>query len=200
VGIKVHSRAILAFIWDEGWWPASRASHFIPDCSWIERWVRTGERVNFVKTITSLSSIRKLDPETLTSNLQPSLHYWWEKHTHTHTKKHTHTNTPTNTPTNIHTHTHTRAQTHTHTKTHIHTHTPTQRHIHTQIHILGRSQWWRGLRHELSSPAPTLRSWVRILLEAGMFVCVYSVCVVLCVGSGLAAGWSPVKGVLRTVY
>jgi hypothetical protein len=25
-----------------------------------------------------------------------------------------------------------------------------------------RSQWPRGLRHELSSPAPTLRSWVRI--------------------------------------
>jgi hypothetical protein len=35
----------------------------------------------------------------------------------------------------------------------------------------GRSQWPRGLRHELSSPAPTLRSWVRIPLEAWMFVC-----------------------------
>jgi hypothetical protein len=33
-----------------------------------------------------------------------------------------------------------------------------------------RSQWPRGLRHELSSPAPTL-SWVRILLEAWMFLC-----------------------------
>jgi hypothetical protein len=30
----------------------------------------------------------------------------------------------------------------------------------------------RGLRHELSSPTPTLRSWVRIPLEAWMFVCV----------------------------
>jgi hypothetical protein len=35
-----------------------------------------------------------------------------------------------------------------------------------------RSQWPRCLRHELSSPAPTLRSWVRIQLEAWMFVCV----------------------------
>jgi hypothetical protein len=38
--------------------------------------------------------------------------------------------------------------------------------------LFGRSQWRRGLRHELSSPAPTLRSWVRIPLEAWMFVCV----------------------------
>jgi hypothetical protein len=29
-----------------------------------------------------------------------------------------------------------------------------------------------GLGHELFSPAPTLRSWVRIPLEAWMFVCV----------------------------
>jgi hypothetical protein len=33
-----------------------------------------------------------------------------------------------------------------------------------------------------------------------MSVCVYSVCVVLFVGSGLATGWSPVQGVLLTVY
>jgi hypothetical protein len=33
-----------------------------------------------------------------------------------------------------------------------------------------------------------------------MFVCVYSVCVVLCVGSGIATGWSPVQGVLPTLY
>jgi hypothetical protein len=31
-------------------------------------------------------------------------------------------------------------------------------------------------------------------------VCVYSVCVVLCVGRGLATGSSPVQGVLPTVY
>jgi hypothetical protein len=31
-------------------------------------------------------------------------------------------------------------------------------------------------------------------------VCLFCVCVVLCVGSGLATGWSPVQGVLPTVY
>jgi hypothetical protein len=39
----------------------------------------------------------------------------------------------------------------------------------------GRSQWSRGLRHELSSPARTLGSWVRIPLKAWIFMCVYSV-------------------------
>jgi hypothetical protein len=43
------------------------------------------------------------------------------------------------------------------------------------------SQWPRGLRHELSSSAQTLGSWVRIPMEAWMSVCVYSVCAVLCV-------------------
>jgi hypothetical protein len=51
----------------------------------------------------------------------------------------------------------------------------------------GRSQWPRGLKHEISSPPRTLGSWVRIPLEACMSVCVYSVYVVLyrerpCVG------------------
>jgi hypothetical protein len=36
-----------------------------------------------------------------------------------------------------------------------------------------RSQWPRGLRHELTSPAQTLGSWVRIPLQAWMSVCVY---------------------------
>jgi hypothetical protein len=63
-----------------------------------------------------------------------------------------------------------------------------------------RSQWPRGLRHEMSSPAWTLGSWVQILLEAWMFVCLYSVFVLSCVGSGLATGWSLVQGVLPTVY
>jgi hypothetical protein len=31
-------------------------------------------------------------------------------------------------------------------------------------------------------------------------VCLFCVCVVLCVGSGLATGWSPVQRVLSTVY
>jgi hypothetical protein len=36
----------------------------------------------------------------------------------------------------------------------------------------------------------------------GMDVCMrlFCVCVVLCVGSGLATGWSPVQGILPTVY
>jgi hypothetical protein len=54
--------------------------------------------------------------------------------------------------------------------------------------IMGRSQWPRGLRHELSSLARTLGSGVRIPLKAWMSVFVYSVYVVLCVGTGLAAG------------
>jgi hypothetical protein len=47
------------------------------------------------------------------------------------------------------------------------------------------SQWPRVLRHELSSLARTLGSWVRIPLEACMSVCVYSVFVL---GSGLPTG------------
>jgi hypothetical protein len=39
---------------------------------------------------------------------------------------------------------------------------------------LCRSQWPRGLRHELSSPAPTLRWWVRIPLRHGC-LCVFCV-------------------------
>jgi hypothetical protein len=44
------------------------------------------------------------------------------------------------------------------------------------------------LRQELSSPSATLSSWVGIPLQAWKSVCAYSVCVVLCVGSGLATG------------
>jgi hypothetical protein len=65
-----------------------------------------------------------------------------------------------------------------------------------------RSQRSRGLRHELSSLARTLGSLVRILLKAWMFVFVrlFCVCAVLCLGSDLATCWSPVQGVLPTVY
>jgi hypothetical protein len=45
----------------------------------------------------------------------------------------------------------------------------------------------------------TLGSWVWIPFVAWMSVCVYSVFVLSCVGSGLATGWSPVQGVLPTV-
>jgi hypothetical protein len=37
------------------------------------------------------------------------------------------------------------------------------------------TQWPRGLRHELSSPAPTLGSWGRIPLRHGC-LCVFCVC------------------------
>jgi hypothetical protein len=43
------------------------------------------------------------------------------------------------------------------------------------------SQGPRGPRHELSSPAKTLGSWVRIPLEAWVSLCVYSVLVLSCV-------------------
>jgi hypothetical protein len=70
----------------------------------------------------------------------------------------------------------------------------------TQSSAAGRSQWPRGLRHELSSLSQTLGSCVRIALKTWMSVCVYSLCAVLCVGRGLARGWSPVQGILPTVY
>jgi hypothetical protein len=66
-----------------------------------------------------------------------------------------------------------------------------------KVHInWRRSQWPRGLRHEPSSLARTLGSWVRIPLEVWMSVCVYSVFVL---GSGLETGWSLVQGVLPNV-
>jgi hypothetical protein len=45
------------------------------------------------------------------------------------------------------------------------------------IAAIGRSQWPRDLRHELTSLARTLRSRARIPLKAWMSVCVYSVSV-----------------------
>jgi hypothetical protein len=57
-----------------------------------------------------------------------------------------------------------------------------------------RSQWSRGLTHELSSLVRTLGSWVRISVEACVSMCIYSVCVVL------ATGWSLVQEVLPTLY
>jgi hypothetical protein len=68
--------------------------------------------------------------------------------------------------------------------------------------LQGLSQWPRVLRHELSSLARTMKSWVRIPIKAWMFgVCMrlFCVCVVLCLGSGLATSWSPVQGVLLSV-
>jgi hypothetical protein len=65
-----------------------------------------------------------------------------------------------------------------------------------------RSQWPRGVRHELSSLDPPLGSWVRIPVKVWKFgVCMrlFCVCLVLCLGSGLVTGWSLVQGVLPTV-
>jgi hypothetical protein len=64
------------------------------------------------------------------------------------------------------------------------------------LSVYGRSQWPRGLRHELPSLARTLGSNP----THGMDVCVSLICYLLYVGSGLATGWSPVQGVLPTVY
>jgi hypothetical protein len=49
-----------------------------------------------------------------------------------------------------------------------------------------RDRWPHRMRHELSSPTRTLGLWVQNPLETRMSVCVYSVCVALCVGSDLA--------------
>jgi hypothetical protein len=45
-------------------------------------------------------------------------------------------------------------------------------------------------------------SWFESHSRRGCLYCVrlFCVCVVLCVGSGLATGWSPVQGVLSTMY
>jgi hypothetical protein len=45
----------------------------------------------------------------------------------------------------------------------------------SSIRFSSRSQWPRGLRHELCSLARSLGSWVRIPLKAWMSVCFYSV-------------------------
>jgi hypothetical protein len=55
------------------------------------------------------------------------------------------------------------------------------------IQEISRSQYPRRLRHELSSLARTMGSWVQIPLRAWMFgVCIrlFCACAVLCLGSG----------------
>jgi hypothetical protein len=59
-----------------------------------------------------------------------------------------------------------------------------------------RSQWPRGLRHELSSPAPTLRSWDRIPLRHGC-LCVRFFCFYI-VSSETAS--RPNKRLIRTYH
>jgi hypothetical protein len=57
--------------------------------------------------------------------------------------------------------------------------------------LMSRSQWPSSLRLELSSLARTQESWGRIPHKANIFsmcVCLFCVCVVLCLGRGLATG------------
>jgi hypothetical protein len=71
--------------------------------------------------------------------------------------------------------------------------------------LLGSFKWVlypfrpRVLRHEMSSPTRTLGSCFRIPLRPWIFVYVYTMFVLSCVGSGLASGWSLIQGVLPTV-
>jgi hypothetical protein len=65
------------------------------------------------------------------------------------------------------------------------------------------SQWPRGLRHKPSSLIVHSNTGiVRSNPTRGLDVCVrlFCACVVMCVGSGPATDWSPVQGVLQTVY
>jgi hypothetical protein len=59
-----------------------------------------------------------------------------------------------------------------------------------------RSEWPHGLRHELSSLARTLGSWVRIPVEAWMSVFAFILCV-LCIGRDLATADPLSKGSYR---
>jgi hypothetical protein len=68
------------------------------------------------------------------------------------------------------------------------------------MYFLSQSQWPTSRSHELSTPARTLRLWVRILLESCICMCFYSVCVVPFLGRGLSLNWSPVRVVLPNVY
>jgi hypothetical protein len=53
--------------------------------------------------------------------------------------------------------------------------------INTVYRWISWSQWLCDLRHEPSSPARTLGSWVRIPLEAWISLCIYCVFVLFCV-------------------
>jgi hypothetical protein len=52
------------------------------------------------------------------------------------------------------------------------------------LYILCRSQWPRGLRHEMFSLTRTLGSWVWIPIKAWMSFCIYFMFVLSCVGMG----------------
>jgi hypothetical protein len=67
---------------------------------------------------------------------------------------------------------------------------------HKPITLAARSKAWTVFARSnagIMGSNPTQGTDVYIL-------CLFSVCIVLCVGSGLATGWSPVQGILPTVY
>jgi hypothetical protein len=66
-----------------------------------------------------------------------------------------------------------------------------------------RTQWPRGLRHELSSPTETLLSWVRAPFETWVSVSVFitRIFVLFCVQvAALLLADTPVQEVPPTVY
>jgi hypothetical protein len=64
--------------------------------------------------------------------------------------------------------------------------------LHLQDRKINQARNQREKNSGALSLSRTLGSWVRIPLKAWMFVFVYSVFVLSCVGSGLPTGWSPV--------
>jgi hypothetical protein len=68
--------------------------------------------------------------------------------------------------------------------------------VNTSAERSGRAVW---AMNELPSAPQTLESQAGISLEAWMSACVFSVYVVLCIGSGVKTSWSPVQGALTVV-
>jgi hypothetical protein len=58
----------------------------------------------------------------------------------------------------------------------------------TMVNYKGQSQLPCSMRHEMSSPAETLGSWVRIPLETWTSVRVSSVFALPCIGTGFVSG------------
>jgi hypothetical protein len=70
-----------------------------------------------------------------------------------------------------------------------------------ELHLyFSRSQWLLGLMNRLHPLEHWGRGFESHLRHGCLCVRLFCVCVVLCVGSGLPTGWSPVQGVLPTVY
>jgi hypothetical protein len=61
-------------------------------------------------------------------------------------------------------------------------------------------QWPRGLRHGLRSLERWNRGFESHSRHGWLYVLLFCACIVLCIGSGLTTGWSPLLGVLPTVY